>query len=83
MFYDFRDQGSAETIWSFFIYHAEFSTILVEWNSEINELPGSVSITNTDGILIEELLNQQSVEIGTGELEGLQLDFLLSKVLTL
>ncbi len=76
LFKDFRDQVNTEIVWSIIIDPASHETIAVEWASEIIELPGNVAMTNAEGVIVEDMRNQNSVELTVEELRNLQFEFI-------
>jgi len=76
LFKDFRDQANAESVWSINIDASGHETIYVEWTSDIVELPGNVALTNVDGVIVGDAVDEISVEISDDQLDGLQFEFI-------
>jgi hypothetical protein len=77
LFKDFRDQETLEVVWSIFIDDAGHDQFTIEWTTDIAELPGNVAITNfDDGIVVEDMTDQNSVDLDLNQLGGLQIEFI-------
>lgn len=73
---DFRDRNTGQVIWAFNIDHAGHEELSVEWSAEITELPGTLSLTYTDGLIVDDLTEESAVILTPAELDGLQIEYL-------
>ena len=77
LFKDYRDPEAEEVIWQFNFDPAGNEQITLEWSGDVENLPGNVAITNSDGSVNIDLLEENSVDLTVGQLEGLQVEFLV------
>ncbi|TVR19188.1 MAG: hypothetical protein EA391_01150 [Balneolaceae bacterium] len=74
---DFRDRNAAQVIWTFNIDHAGHEELRIEWSAEITELPGRLSLTYSEGLIVDDLTEESVVILTPAELDGLQIEYLV------
>ncbi|MCC5941914.1 MAG: hypothetical protein JJU37_10265 [Balneolaceae bacterium] len=74
---DFRDQNTEAIVWTFNIDDAGHDELSVEWSAEITELPGRLSLTYSEGLIVDDLTEESVVILTPAELDGLQIEYLV------
>ena len=78
LFKDYRDPETEEVIWQFNFEPAGNEQITIEWTGDIEELPGNIAITNSEGSVSVDLEEENSIELSINQLEGLQVEFVVN-----
>lgn len=73
LFWDFRNAFSSETVWDLQFENGVGDSLRIEWEHEIESLTGAVLLTDTNGNLLADMTEENSISIHKGELPSLQI----------